>query len=254
MLLILNMTQDEEVTPVPELNLGRRATSFLRRTQSSVSLPNPNCATWARVSVYFAVDSDFVKDANAECTGACALASNQGRPRAAVEYVFAAVKDIYRRELCVDLVLAGMDIRTNPNSDPYRDLRLAANNQVCPSGGRQGILGRFRQHLNTVNNPSNGNAALVHLVYGDGGNPSAMSFTRGCAWMRGLCGSYGVGVSELGWRGLFTDDLIRKQILLAHEIGHNINVSSLCYGLAVLCPLRFSCSLFFCDELGASRV
>ena len=246
-------TQDEELIPVP--SFGRRTTSNLRRAQSSVSPPNPNCATWAKVSVYFALDSDFVLDANAECTGECALASNQGRPIAAVEYVFAAVQKIYREEMCVDLQLAGMDVKTNASNDPYRTFRLQENNRVCPSGGEQGILGRLRDHLVNVHDPSDGNSALFHLVYGDGGNPSSMTYTRGCAWLRGICGSYGVGVSELGWRGLFTADIIRKRILLAHEIGHNINVSLLCPDDIVARTSRFSSRLFLETNYpsGASR-
>ena len=77
---------------------------FLRNVQrnlSGVSAPNPGCTVIAKTSVYFGADSDFVSDADAECDF-CTM-ENGNKAAAAIQAIFVAVRDVYLRDVCVDV-------------------------------------------------------------------------------------------------------------------------------------------------------
>ena len=166
--------------------------------------------------MYIAADSDFVANAVEECPG-CTMPHDE-LAAATIQVVFCAVQEVYRRDACVNLRLTGYDIRTNPNSDPYRDTRLASVG-VCDDNNSH--LQKLASWLGTTgNDPSNGDRTTFHLFYGD---PNASGYrTIGCAWMRTLCSqTHAAGVNEMSW----SSSLTLKRNLLAHENGHNYAVS-----------------------------
>lgn len=165
--------------------------------------------------MYIVADSDFVEDANAECDF-CEM-ENGNKAAAAIQEIFAGVKDVYLRDACVDLTLLDYEIRTDPNNDPYRDMRLESD-QVC--GSSSGLLEKFTSYVrNDATDPSGGDRTTIHLFYG---LPNASgSRTIGCAYIGAICGSFGVGVNEMSFRGVYSSNLVLKRNLLAHENGHN---------------------------------
>lgn len=108
-----------------------------RRLTSRMKLSSPSsdgsCTVVATTTMYIAADSDFVADAVAECD-ICAGHSASQKAAAAVQEIFVAVRELYLRELCIDLQLTGYDIRTNSDNDPYRDLRLKNGPNTNPCG------------------------------------------------------------------------------------------------------------------------
>ena len=208
-------TQGDVASPGSNRQLRGQA-SVERRLQQSVSPPNPDCDAIAQASMYIAADSDFVADAIAECD-ICNVA-DADKANAAIQEVFGAVREVYLRDLCVDLRLNGIDIKTNPANDPYRDVRLSSGD-VC--GGSGTFISNFASYLGTAgNDPSGGNRTTFHLFYG---LPNASgSRTIGCAYIGTACNRYyGVGVNEMSYRGVYSGSLILKRNLLAHENGHN---------------------------------
>ena len=207
--------QGHDISPENVRQLrGQSMAVHHRRLQ--VSAPNPECQMIAQATMYIAADSDFVADANAECdTIACNL-PNAKKAVVAIQEVLNAVKEVYLTDLCVDLTLKGYDIKTDPNNDPYRDVRLSSG-AVCGSGG---FLSNFISWLSkSGNDPSNGDRTTFHLFYG---LPNASgSRTIGCARLNAACRTYGVGVNEMSYRGVYTSSLTLKRNLLAHENGHN---------------------------------
>ena len=186
------------------------------------------CAVIAKASVFFAVDSDFYNDVMNDCGfDACNDSSLTPKKKVegAIQYVFAAVQKIYREQACIELTIAGYDIKTKNAGDPYRQMKIDADSQVCPTSSDNGLLGRLTSWLlEGSNDPAKQQGVertMFHLLYADGGLP--MTWTRGCAWFRGICGPYGVGVSELAYRDLYDSSLSSMVNLLAHELGHQFN-------------------------------
>lgn len=192
-----------------------------RRNLLQVSTPSPHCDVIAKGTVYIAADSDFVADANMECDF-CAL-ENGNKAAAAIQEIFAAVKEVFLRDSCLDLTLKGYDIKTDPNNDPYRDARLASG-EVCTNDD-DSFLNVFNSWLNVPgNDPSNKDRTVFHLFYG---NPNAAGYRKvGCAYSNGQCNPfYGTGISEMSWKGTYSSSLTLKRNLFAHELGHNFNAN-----------------------------
>ena len=200
--------------------------SGLRR-RLAVTVPNPDCAVIAEATIYIVADSDFVADADAECDF-CTI-SNGHKAEAAIQEIFDAVKQVYLRDACIDLTLSGMDIKTDPADDKYRDYRLSSSSgDLCATGG---LLDKFTQWLpQGDNDPSNGQRTILHYFFG---LPNASgSRTIGCAWIGTSCWTqYGVGVSEMSYRGTYSSSLVIKRNLLAHELAHNFKADHTSSGI-----------------------
>lgn len=205
----------EDIDGIPSArNLrGRRVAQ--RRKLIDITRPSPICTNLAQATIYFAADSDFVADAIDECDS-CDVPDGE-KAAAAIEEVFSAVKQLYRDELCIDLTIKGIDIRTNPSTDPYRNLRLASS-EICGSSGFLWDLTVWL--LQPGNDPSGGDRTIFHLMYGD---PDASGLrTLGCGWIGQTCSKYyAVSVTEMSYSGVYSSNMRIKRNLLAHELGHN---------------------------------
>jgi len=168
----------------------------------------------AEASIYIGADSDFAADAVAECD-TCNVPDDE-KAIAAIQAIFAAVKDVYLDQLCINLTLKGIDLKTNPSNDPYRNLRLSSNANQC--GGYGSFIYNFAYWLSRWgNDPSYGSRTVFHVFYG-----GETSGSIGCSYI-GTAGSWkwGVGLSQASYLGVYSSSMINKRNLVAHEIGHN---------------------------------
>ena len=205
---------------VPGSKRNLRGQADAQRRMLEITPPSPSCDVIANATIYIAADSDFVQDAIAECD-TCVVASESDKAEAAIHMIFDEVRQLYLNDLCIDLKLSGIDIKTDPNNDPYRDVRLASSGEVC--GGTGSFIEEFKTYLSEgSNDPSQGDRTVFHLFYG---LPNASgSRTIGCAYMGVPCNEvWGVGVNEMSYNGVYSSSMRLKRNLLAHEMGHNFN-------------------------------
>ena len=205
---------------VPGSKRNLRGQAYAQRRMLEITPPSPNCDVVANATIYIAADSDFVQDAIAECD-TCVVASESDKAEAAIHMIFDEVRQLYLNDLCIDLKLSGIDIKTDQANDPYRDVRLASSGEVC--GGTGSFIEDFKTYLSEgSNDPSQGDRTVFHLFYG---LPNASgSRTIGCAYMGVPCNEvWGVGVNEMSYRGVYSSSMRLKRNLLAHEMGHNFN-------------------------------
>lgn len=212
-----------------------RGRGVARRRLAQISPPSPICTNLAQATIYFAADSDFVADAIAECD-TCDVPDGE-KALAAIEEVFAEVQALYREELCIDLSIKGVDIRTNQSNDPYRNLRLASS-EVCGSSGFLWDLTVWL--LQPGNDPSGGDRNIFHLLYGD---PDASGIrTLGCGWIGQTCNKYyAVSLSEMSYKGVYSANMRTKRNLLAHELGHNFGAGTCIFHFHLLSTFFRAC-------------
>ena len=190
-----------------------------QQEESPQSAGAVGCSGYYQASIFIAADSDFVNDAYSQRTTVCIdpVDCGSGTPAdvaaAAIQDVFAAVQKLYKEQVCVDLTLKGMDIRTVNTSakpDPYKNM---VSGDVCGN-----LLPNLSTWLMTgSNDPSGGDRTLFHLFYG-----RRISGGIGCAWIGETCDTrYGVGVNEMTYQSY--SQLVYKRNLMAHEMGHNFN-------------------------------
>ena len=216
----MKMLQGDIIAPDSTRQL--RGQARIQRHDQRITPPSPTCAVIAEASIYIAADSDFVNDAIEECD-TCRVSNNNKvqKAEAAIQEIFSAVRDLYLSDLCIDLKLKGYDIRTDKNNDPYRDIRLASND-IC-STANDSFIETLAEYLAFPGNDrSGGDRTLFHLFYGVPNASGAR--TIGCAFVGKTCNAkYGVGISEMSFRGVYSSNLRLKRNLLAHELAHNIN-------------------------------
>eukprot|EP00977_Amphora_coffeiformis_P023986 scaffold14939_cov215-Amphora_coffeaeformis.AAC.5 len=205
---------------VPGSRRNLRGQTEAQRRLLEITPPSPGCDVLASATVYIAADSDFVQDAIAECD-TCVVDSDSDKAEAAIHMIFDEVRQLYLNDLCIDLKLSGIDIKTDPSNDPYRDVRLASSGDVCGDTGS--FIERFKTYLSEgSNDPSEGDRTVFHLFYGLPNVSEAR--TIGCAYIGVPCNQvWGVGVDEMSYRGVYSSSLRLKRNLLAHEMGHNFN-------------------------------
>lgn len=183
---------------------------------ATLTPPSPNCARIAEATIYIGADSDFVADAIAECD-TCNVPDSE-KAEAAIQEIIAAVKEVYLRDLCINLTLKGMDIKVNRSTDSYRDIRLASSVNQC--GGSGSFIYNFANWLSRWgNDPSWGSRTVYHVFYGTSGQ----TYTNvGCAYI-GTAGGWkwGVGVNQASYLGVYSTSLVNKRNLISHEVGHN---------------------------------
>ena len=202
----------------PESRRQLRGNTQSDRRLATLSPPSPNCATIAEATVYIGADSDFAADAIAECD-TCNV-PNDEKAVAAIQEIFAAVKDVYLDQLCINLKLSGIDVKTSASNDWYRNVRLSSNVNQC--GGYGSFLYNFAYWLSRWGyDPSYGKRTVFHLFYG-----GQTTTPIGCSYI-GTAGDWrwGVGVSQASFMGVYSSSMINKRNLIAHEIGHNFKAS-----------------------------
>jgi hypothetical protein len=179
-----------------------------RNLQTAVSPPNPDCAVIANTTMYIIADSDF-----AAAASSCDFCNGDNQASAAIQTIFAAVKDIYLNDACIDISLAGFTIAVAGN-DPYKEIRTTSTT-ICVDSNS--LEAKFRDYLNNASNsPPQGNAGTTHLFYS---GPADSSNTIGCAYTGAFCGTSRYGVNQMD----FSKNLAQNRNLLAHENGHNYN-------------------------------
>ena len=214
-----DMISDYELGMEDSLEIGTRRNLRQRlqhqnMRQLSTLTAGPICTQTAKASMYVIADSDFVQDAKDECD-ICNVTDNK-KAEAAIQMIFDDVKDVYIRDLCVDLSLKGYFIVTDKDNDDYKNMRESSTN-IC--GGSGYLIHSFRTYTKNTFDPSGGDRTFLHLFYGA---PNATgSRTIGCAYTKAMCNTeWGVAVNEASYRGLYSSSAILKRNIVAHETGH----------------------------------
>jgi hypothetical protein len=160
---------------------------------------------YIRLAVYY--DSSFCLDFG----GGTELGS-----RAHIDAIIAAMNQFFLVEgICLQIDVCEYDgecsSTLDPAEDPFLEL-LGDSDSVCATNP---VLENFKAFF--ANPEPQAGCDIRHLFYSL--DPFPDSDTLGCAFLPGLCDEFAYAVNHVG----FTKQIGFQAILVAHELGHNLN-------------------------------
>ena len=129
------------------------------------------------------------------------------------ERIVARASMMYQAQgVCAKLRISNLEVRCDPNSDPYRSM-VVNGDMSCSRSTSRGILRNFRSFHQSNRRNVLREAAAVHFFFG----ASPPGNTIGCASVHSMCENSAYGVNDI----TFTRNELVQVALFAHELGHN---------------------------------